>query len=389
MKHDLIVFGEDWGGLPSSTQHLITQLSHTHKVVWVNSIGLRQPKWSLHDIKRAWKKLIQPKLTQSKGTIKNKVHSAPFQTVNLKTIPAPKGLLARWLAKQLIIKQLKPIIQQAQLQHPILWTSLPTVADVCGNLGESRIVYYCGDDFGALAGVDHEVVLKHEEKLIQKSDLILAASSVLCAKFPQNKVRHLPHGVDFPLFNLPIARAIDLPNDGRPIAGFYGSLSKWLDYDLLNHTIEKNPDWHFIFIGQNELPNNPLIERENVHILGAREHHQLPSYSQHWQVSLLPFVDNEQIRSCNPLKLLEYLATGTPIISTDFPALSPYKSTIHTVNSVENFSLQLKKIHTKWEKENITCSVEVPHKQNQQSSLIKSHTWQARSAQLTTWLDEL
>lgn len=381
MKRDLIVFGEDWGGLPSSTQHLIKQLSLTRKVIWVNSIGLRQPNWSLHDIKRVW-----TKLTKTTTDSKEEDQSAPFQTVNLKTIPAPKGKCARWIAKQLIIKQLKPIIKKAQLNQPILWTSLPTVADICGSLGESGIVYYCGDDFGALAGVDHEVVLQHEQKLIQKSDLILAASPMLCTKFPEDKVRLLAHGVDFTLFNQSVFKAKDLPKDNRPIAGFYGSLSKWLDYDLINQVTEINPDWHFVFIGQNELPYNPLTVRENVHIMGPKPHSQLPRYSQHWQVSLLPFVDNEQIRACNPLKLLEYLAAGTPIISTDFPALTPYKSAIHTVNSVAEFNTSLNLIQQDWLKHN---TKELSKRTLQQAKLIRPQTWQAKAKQLDAWLEAL
>lgn len=381
MKRDLIVFGEDWGGLPSSTQHLIKQLSLTRKVIWVNSIGLRQPNWSLHDIKRVW-----TKLTETTTHIKEENQSASFQTVNLKTISAPKGRLTRWVAKQLIVQQLKPIIRKAQLNRPILWTSLPTVADVCGSLGESGIVYYCGDDFGALAGVDHDVVLQHEQKLIQESDLILAASRMLCHKFPEEKVQFLPHGVDFTLFNQPVFRAKDLPKDNRPIAGFYGSLSKWLDYALINQITEINPDWHFIFIGQNELAYNPITPRENVHLMGPKPHSQLPRYSQHWQVSLLPFVDNEQIRACNPLKLLEYLATGTPIISTDFPALRPYKSAIHTVNSVAEFNSSLNLIQQDWLKHN---TEELHKRTQQQTKLIKSHTWQAKAKQLEAWLEAL
>ena len=58
MHHDLIVFAEDRGGLPSSTQHLIKQLAKTRKVIWINSIGLRQPTFTLRDIKRAFNKLI-------------------------------------------------------------------------------------------------------------------------------------------------------------------------------------------------------------------------------------------------------------------------------------------------------------------------------------------
>ena len=31
--------------------------------------------------------------------------------------------------------------------------SLPSAVDAIGSLEESAVVYYCGDDFGALAGV--------------------------------------------------------------------------------------------------------------------------------------------------------------------------------------------------------------------------------------------
>jgi len=42
---DLIVFGEDWGSHPSSTQHIVSHLAANRRVLWVNSLGLRRPKF--------------------------------------------------------------------------------------------------------------------------------------------------------------------------------------------------------------------------------------------------------------------------------------------------------------------------------------------------------
>jgi hypothetical protein len=53
-----IVFGEDWGRHPSSTQHLFKHISSNHEVIWVNSIGMRSPSFSVKDIKRAAEKLM-------------------------------------------------------------------------------------------------------------------------------------------------------------------------------------------------------------------------------------------------------------------------------------------------------------------------------------------
>ncbi|MFM2590013.1 glycosyltransferase family 1 protein [Vibrio sp. TBV020] len=340
---DLIVFGEDFGGLPSSTQHLVTRLAKQRRILWVNSIGLRQPKFNLHDLRRAINKLF--------GKGKNGYQSSEqtpenITVVNLRTIPAPGSSLTRYIAKSLICAQLRPIVEALKLNKPVLWSSLPTAADLCGSLGESSVVYYCGDDFSSLAGVDHSVVSEHESKLVAQADLIFAASSTLLTKFPQNKTRYVPHGVDTALFSTPVPRAEDLPSANKKIAGFYGSLSNWLDYDLLDQVCRANPDWEFVFIGPIELSYNPLPKLSNVHYLGPRAHHELPKYSQHWDVSLLPFLANDQIASCSPLKLLEYLAANSRVISTPFPALTPYSDYVDVITNVDGFSNALRHLET-------------------------------------------
>lgn len=369
---DLIVFGEDFGGLPSSTQHLVIRLAKQRKVLWVNSIGLRQPKLTRHDLKRAIGKL----LGKSKGGFDRKEAMPDNITViNLRTIPAPGSTLARRLAKIMICSQLRPIINKLKLNEPILWSSLPTTADLCGSLGESAVVYYCGDDFSSLAGVDHNVVAQHENKLVEHADLILAASAKLLAKFPQTKTHYLPHGVDTKLFSTPAPRANDLPAKTQPIAGFYGSLSNWLDYPLIEQVCRDNPDWQFVFIGPIELASNPLPNLDNVHYIGPRAHHQLPGYSQHWDVSLLPFVANEQIAACSPLKLLEYLAADSRVISTPFPALVPYESHVDVVTNAEQFSLALKRVSL----QQARCK----------TINIGDQSWDARTVTLNTMLESL
>ena len=58
------------------------------------------------------------------------------------------------------------------------------------------------------------------------------------------------------------------------------------------------------------------LKKHNVTFIPEVTHHDLIRFSQHWDVSILPFLDNKQIRSCNPLKLKEYLAVGAPIVAT-------------------------------------------------------------------------
>jgi hypothetical protein len=157
---DLIVFGEDWGGLPSSTQHLMHHLSTSRKILWVNSIGLRRPKPSWRDLKRAWTKFTSAGLAKS-AREKHRPNKQ-FHIINPFTLPAPRTWIERKLATQLLVSQIRPKIKKAKLSDPILWTSLPTAVDVSGQLDESALVYYCGDDFSALAGVDHNTIKQRE-----------------------------------------------------------------------------------------------------------------------------------------------------------------------------------------------------------------------------------
>ena len=390
MTHDLIVFAEDWGGLPSSTQHLIKQLAKTRKVVWINSIGLRQPTLSVNDIKRLWAKLTATKTTSvniESNEIENNIESninestsVDFHIINPRTLPAPRSALARYVAQKLLLLQIKPIIKKAKLRSPILWTSLPTAVDFSGYLDEVAMVYYCGDDFSGLAGVDHHTVAKRENELAQKADLIMVSSDKLLANFPEKSTQLLTHGVDYDLFSAPCQRATDLPNDGRNIAGFYGSISAWLDIQLLHDTIIKMPDWHFVFIGKAVIDVSLISDLENVTFLGERPHHQLPSYSQHWTASLLPFVDNAQIQACNPLKLKEYLAAGSPIISTSFAAITPYRGLVQVADSSD---AMIEALIASEQLQNLSTFSSVLRDR------VITKSWKSRAQQVSNWLESL
>lgn len=386
MHHDLIVFGEDWQGLPSSTQHLIKQLATSRKVVWINSIGLRQPSFTLQDVKRLWNKLTAKNVkanSEASNTSDSKqqvTDNSDFHLVNPRTIPAPRSQFARFIARHLLLLQIKPVIKNAQLASPLLWTSLPTAVDFSSYLGESGLVYYCGDDFSGLAGVDHHTVALREQELSKKADLILVASTTLQQNFPVERTQLLTHGVDYQLFSQPALRAKDLPRDGRPIAGFYGSISEWLDLELLASCIKRLPYWHFVFIGKAVVDVSLISKLDNVIMLGERPHHLLPSYSQHWTVSLLPFSDNEQIRACNPLKLKEYLAAGRPIVSTYFPAVDAYRGVVQIANNSNAMVEALL---------NSQYVQYLPAFTGALRGLVEHKSWQSRAKQLSNWLEQL
>lgn len=364
MKSDILVFGEDWGAHPSSTQHLFKHLSHSRRVLWVNSIGLRRPKLNRRDLSR----LTQKAYSLFTSPVKRPHRQSPFEVIAPKAVPWPGNPLAKIINHHILGHQIRKKITEKGMSHPLLWTSLPTAVDMLGQFNEKGVIYYCGDDFQTLEGVDHGPVSRCEARLAERADLIFTASEKLAEKFQSHKTHYLPHGVDFDAFSTPKSCPAECQTD-RPICGFYGSISQWVDIELIAQTAHRTPHWDFMLIGPLKTDVSALRPLKNVRLLPAQPHARLPSFVQHWQRAILPFKNNAQIRACNPLKLREYLGSGTPIISTDFPALAPYREHISIISNSDDFCRALKNKPPK------------PHKE-----IVQNEGWQGRADTIETLL---
>ena len=375
MSADLVVFGEDWGRHPSSTQHLVSHLLCDRKALWVNSVGLRRPRLTMSDFRR----LVGKGVSMLRGRNKQEGASGEHTPIILepKVLPFPGNPVAGFVNRHSLGRAINTSMRSAGIRHPVLWMSLPTAVDAVGTMGERAVVYYCGDDFASLAGVDHEAVSALERKLAERADLILVASPTLADKFPSAKTHLIPHGVDLDLFQTPAPRPTDLPN-GRPVAGFYGSISDWVDVELIASAAKLLPEWCFVLVGPVRTNIAPLKDLGNVRLLGQRPHEALPGYVQNWDVSLLPFRDTPQIRACNPLKLREYLAAGRPIVATDFPALDGYRDLIRVVDGPRSFAASL-------------CDTlkEGARHVAERRDRVRSESWEARAAKVSELLEVL
>jgi glycosyltransferase involved in cell wall biosynthesis len=369
MARDLIVFGEDWGAHPSATQHLVTHLARDRRVLWVNSIGLRRPRLGIKDLRRAAQKLGQA----SRGAVPADVPEG-IDVLPPLAIPWPANNWAHRANRVLLRRQIAPRL--SGLNKPILWASLPTALAAVEALAPDSVAYYCGDDFAALDGVDHAPVAALERELAARADVVFAASESLAGRFTGHRAVYLPHGVDTELFARPAPRADDLPTNG-PIAGFYGSLSAWLDLDLIVRAADTLPDWHFVLIGPERTDLSALRARENIHLLGARPHAALARYAQHWDVSMIPFRDTPQIRACNPLKLREYLAAGAPIAATDFPALAPYRHLVSVHRPGECFV------------DTLNRAITMRDRREARRDSVETESWAARARQASDELEAI
>jgi glycosyltransferase involved in cell wall biosynthesis len=379
MSLELVVFGEDWGGLPSSTQHIVRHLiERGHRVLWVNSIGLRRPRFS--DATRVARKLRAAVFGGQHRTAA-KSRQGPTAILNPLVPPMPSNRVERGVARLMLGRQVKRAMAAIDMKRPLLWASLPSAAIILGAVDERAVVYYCGDDFGDLVGVDNGPALAMEQELVRSSDLVLSASPTLTRRFAGSNTCTIPHGVDYDLFATPATPAdpvIHALSAGTPTAGFYGSLADWIDRDLMADVAARLPSWHFQFVGKIACDLGRLANLPNVEFLGPVSHDALPSYVQHWHAALLPFRDTPQIRACNPLKLREYLASGTPVVSTPFPAAEAYSDLIHIATTADGFAAAI-----------ANCAEEEVEQRCYRRARVSRETWKSRAETVETLLQGL
>ena len=380
MTAPLVVFGEDWGAHPSSTQHLIRRLAAARTVIWVNSIGLRWPRPTAHDLRRVVAKLTAAAWSARRARRGSEVtrvaHMPRLHIVDPLAFPASSQPLVRRLNRNLLASTVRRAMRRHDVSDPILWISVPTAVDVVGSLGERAVLYYCGDDWDAMPGVDHAPVARLERELAGKADLVLAASPTIAAKFPTEKTLLLPHGADIAAFAAADAsRPADLPA-GRPVAGYYGTLSDWMDTDLLASVARALPDWVFFLIGPVRTDVSALASAPNVVLAGQRPHAALPAYVRHWDVSLMPFRVSAMTRAFNPLKLREYLAAGTPLVTTAFPALDGYRDLVEIARSPDAFAVAIRR-----------AGAEGRRRARSRQDRVSGETWEARAGEIERLLD--
>ncbi|MFA5976380.1 MAG: glycosyltransferase [Elusimicrobiota bacterium] len=367
-----VVFGDEWGLHASSTQHLASRLADTQPLLYVNAVGMRCPRLNLRDMKRVMGKLQQWLLPDSKKTpVPSKLHVYSPIRIPFNSVAAVREwnsfALARGTRQQL---------RARGMESPVLFVSSPVGAEVANKLGEQLLIYYITDDYPALPGVDRAYVESLENKMLSEADLIFATSEELQRKKQGAKAPTLllPHGVNFEHFHStadplgPIPE--EMKNLPRPILGFYGLLAPWVNADLLIQVAQAFPRASVVLIGPEWSDYKAPKGAPNLHWLGPRSYTDLPRYAAHFDVGLITFKQDRLTASVNPLKLLEYLALGLPVVSTPLPSLERFTDFVYTADNPSDFIRQVQR----------ALDDTGPQRRQQRFALAAAESWEARVA---------
>ncbi|MBW1803910.1 MAG: glycosyltransferase [Deltaproteobacteria bacterium] len=341
-NRDFIVFSDDWGRLPFSCQHIMQHFLPENRILWVNTVGLRRPVLNFCDIKRSFEKI------RSFFMVKGEIQDSPrnLWISDPMMIPYSQLRIVREFNKFSAVKKIRAFIKRYGFSNPVVISTVPNVADYVKEFNEDMVIYYCIDDYTRSPALDSSLVEKMEEKLLYSCDLVVASSRDLCEKKKRGMKQplFLPHGVDFDHFQVGKGEVHEMMRHlPRPTIGFFGVISHWLNVQLIKFLANERPRWSFVFIGPSDIDLRVFGELKNTHFPGKVSYEELPNYAAEFDVGIIPFLLNDFTVSVNPIKLLEYLACGLPVVTIDMPEVRTYSGVVHIASSFEDFLLGLEK----------------------------------------------
>lgn len=207
-----------------------------------------------------------------------------------------------------------------------------------------QVVYEFVDEISeelAQMPICDEVKERHENALAHPEVLVLATADRLLSEVKRVKAESVllsPNAADYDHFSRfrkgsdSVSKVEgDVFHKGKLTIGYFGALAKWIDYGLIERIAAEFSDAQIVLIGQDydgSLKGSRLHSYPNVKVLDAVPYAELPNYAQNFDVAILPFLVNEITLATSPIKIFEYMALGTPIVSTDLPECRKYKSVL-------------------------------------------------------------
>jgi teichuronic acid biosynthesis glycosyltransferase TuaH len=202
-----------------------------------------------------------------------------------------------------------------------------------------RLIYFNVDDYRLYWPKVADELTRLEHRAVRESDLTVCTSLRRAEELRQavpeaaSRIGHLPHGAptsslpDSPQ-NLPAPAPADIAHLPRPLIGYVGTLEDRVDWSLMTRVASTNPTASIVLLGRvgpdGDAPwqaeRRGCLATPNVHAIGWRSQDTIDSYNRSFDLGLIPYrVDHPFNLACCPTKIMDYMAAGRPVVSTNLP----------------------------------------------------------------------
>ena len=353
----LWIAGTSWNGVPGTDRRLVAELSEHFDVIWVDPPA-RLPR-GLTAMQKL--KQVQPRVW----------------LLSIYTLPGITRPLIRGITSWILQRNIQAVLRTTGRRPIATVVAFPIAQFPVRNTGKR--IFYVTDDWlssAHLTGFSQNYMRKIIDRNLRSADTVAAVTPVLLENL--KKTASFTRGIVFP------NGCPEIPPRGevrrRREIGLFGQLNERLDLEILEQlqlsgvrilVAGPRTDTDQAFGAQ----LTRFLESENVQWVGAVSSAELQQYLSRVSVGITPYANTEFNRSSFPLKTLEYLAAGVPVVAVSSPAVDWLNCDLifgaeNTISFVEH-TLEL--LDTSWD----------IAEEEQRRNFAKNHSWRQRARQFS------
>ena len=307
--------GVSWDGIRGTDRHMVTAMACHARILWVDP--------PLSPVRAALLRSTTHYTPRPEISVVNR----QVTRLTPKAMPGLSRPGIRATTAALVRLQTRWALRRLGIQPFAVVATYP--GDLLGYWGGNVVnVFYGTDDYVAgaeLMGLSARYQLRQEIRIVSQADVVAAVSPQLAerwAGFGASPVV-IPNGC----WAIKAGERVVLPKPKdltHPVVGLIGQLSDRIDLPVLNAIADAglsllivgplDPRW------EQQQRFKELVNKPHVYYTGPVPAEALPSYLAAIDIGITPYRDTPFNRASFPLKTLEYLGAGIPVVSADIPA---------------------------------------------------------------------
>lgn len=304
------------------------------RIAYVSHVDSRWIKQRPHFIAESMQKMgesvtyICSSLVRSELLVKNQSLSVPVVRVPMLPQRFRKrlGILGPFLSvvsALIILLRVRPqVVFVTHARHHMLARLL--------RVSRVRVFYDCMD----LNGLFSDATITDsddERKLVEVSERVFCSSDPIATHIrsivPEARVSVVPNALNDAAF---LSYEPGTGSYTPKTVGYVGAVSSWFDFSAILALLDSKPDLSVRLWGPCDVT---VPEHDRLKYLGILSHNEAIMAMRSCAVLVLPFHVTDLIRAVDPVKVYEYIATGRPVIASDYPQLAHFGSWIRRYSS--------------------------------------------------------
>jgi glycosyltransferase involved in cell wall biosynthesis len=297
-----------------------------------------------------------------------------------------------------------PVGEYSECAPQVVVAATPLWRPVVAHMPCDLLVYDCLDDPLVHARVSSGAIyLRWHEELCRCADVLVAVSTALAERLrgvTDRPVVVCGNGVDARAFGAAASGgSVDDSAAGcqaslrnwfgwrgahpdQPVAGFLGSIDRWVDVELLAALARSLPGVQVVVAGPERHRGlaGPLAGIPNVRRIGLVPYAAVPALMRSFDVGLIPFKAGAIAAAADPLKVYEYAAAGKPVVCSVRLRLDDADAPVTTAETAEGFVNAVSNA--------AALGDDSTAERERRMAFARRHTWAARAKQFLEVIEQ-